>query len=100
VYSLMENHKYALAMQQEMIQEIETNRPEYLIYAKIPFSWLRREDSETLLFDWFDNYKKRYTVTGVVEIVSARETRYLWDEQAQNYHPQSDAIFVLRRNPA
>jgi hypothetical protein len=22
----------------------------------------------------------------------------LWDEQAKNYHPQSDAIFVLRRN--
>ena len=96
-YSLMEHHKYALTMQQEMIQEIERSKPEYLIFAKIPFSWLRREDSETLLLDWFENYKKNYTVAGIAEIVSARKTKYLWDEQAQNYHPQSDAIYVLRR---
>ncbi len=96
-YSLMEHHKYALTMQQEMIQEIERSKPEYLIFVKIPFSWLRREDSETILFDWFENYKKNYTVAGIVEIVSARKTKYLWDEQAQNYYPQSDAIYVLRR---
>jgi hypothetical protein len=52
-----------------------------------------------LLLNWFENYRKNYTTAGIAEIVSARETKYLWDEQAQNYHPQSDAIFVLRRNP-
>lgn len=97
-YSLMEHHKYALAMQQEMIQEIESHKPDYLVYVKIPFSWLRREESEMLLLDWFENYKKNYTAVGIVEIASARKTKYLWDEHAQNYHPQSDAIFVLRRN--
>jgi hypothetical protein len=98
-YSLMENHKYALTMQQEMIKEIEHNRPDYLIFVKTPISWLRREDSETTLFDWFENYKKNYTVAGIIEIVSPRETKYFWDAQAQNYYPQSDAIYVLRRNP-
>lgn len=97
-YSLMENHQYALSMQQEMIREIESSRPEYLIYVKIPFSWLRREESEMLLLNWFENYRKNYTTAGIAEIVSARKTKYLWDEQAQNYHPQSDAIFVLKRN--
>jgi hypothetical protein len=97
-YSLMENHQYALSMQQEMIREIESSRPEYLIYVKIPFSWLRREESEMLLLNWFENYKKNYTVAGIAEIVSARKTKYLWDDQAKNYHPQADAIFVLRRN--
>ena len=99
-YSLMENHSYALEMQKEMIREIESNRPEYLIYVKIPFSWLRREDSEMVLLDWFANYNKGYTVAGIIEIDSVSKTKYLWDEQAQNYFPQSDAIFVLRRKPA
>ena len=98
MYSLMENHKYALTMQQEMIQEIERNKPEYLIFVKTPISWLRREDSGTALFDWFENYKTHYTVAGIIDIVSPRETKYLWDDQVKNYRPQSNAIFVLRRN--
>jgi hypothetical protein len=100
MYSLMEKQRYALIMQQEMIQEIERSRPEYIIYAKIPFSWLRREESETLLLTWFEQYRKLYTITGIVEIVSPRETKYLWDDQAKNYRPQADAIYVLKRNAA
>ena len=97
-YSLMENHKYALTMQQEMIREIEANKPEYLIYVNIPISWLRRAESETALFDWFKNYKGNYSMAGIIEIFPGSKTKYLWDEQAQNYSPQSNAIFVLRRN--
>jgi hypothetical protein len=99
-YSLMEHHRYALTMQQEMIREIENSRPEYLVYVKIPFSWLRRKESEMLLLNWFEHYRENYTVTGIAELVSPRETKYLWDEQAKNYRPQVDAIFVLKRNGA
>jgi hypothetical protein len=99
-YSVMENHKYALAMQRDMVKEIESSRPEYLIYVTSPFSWLRSEESEMLLFNWFENYRKNYTVTGIAEIVSPRQTKYLWDEQAKNYRPQANAIYVLRRNSA
>jgi hypothetical protein len=98
MYSLMENQRYALRMQQEMIQEIERSKPEYLIFVRTPISWLRREDSETALFDWFENYKTHYTVAGIIEIVSPRETKYFWDDQAKNYRPQANAIYVLRRN--
>jgi hypothetical protein len=87
-----------LSMQQEMIQEIERNKPEYLIFVKTPISWLRREGSETALFDWFENYKTRYTVAGIIDFVSPRETKYFWDDQAKNYRPQANAIFVLSRN--
>jgi hypothetical protein len=97
-YSLMENHKYALTMQQEMIREIEANKPEYLIYVNTPISWLRRAESETALFDWFKNYQGNYSMAGIIEIFPGSKTKYLWDEQAQNYSPQSNAIFVLRRN--
>jgi hypothetical protein len=100
MYSLMEKHRYARTMQQEMIKEIERSRPEYIIYAKIPFSWLRREESEMLLLQWFETYRRNYTITGIAEIVSPRETKYLWDDQAKNYRPQTNAIYVLRRNSA
>lgn len=99
-YSLMENHKYALTMQQEMIKDIERNKPDYLIYVKTPTSWLRKEESNMTLLDWFKNYQFKYSVTGIIDIVSPRETKYLWDDQAKNYRPQADAVFVLKRNAA
>jgi hypothetical protein len=53
-----------------------------------------------LLLQWFETYRRNYTITGIAEIISPRETKYLWDDQAKNYRPQADAIFVLKRNAA
>ena len=99
-YGLMENHKYALAMQREMIKDIERNRPEYLVFVKTPTSWLMTEESNTTLLDWFKDYQLKYSVAGIIEIVSVYKTIYLWDDQAQNYNPRPDANYVLRRDPA
>ena len=55
MYGLMEDQKYALRMQQEMIGEIETNSPEFVVFVHIPSSWARPLDSETLIFKWADH---------------------------------------------
>jgi hypothetical protein len=56
VYPLMEEHPYALKMQEEMIRDIERARPEYLIYIDDEFSWLTRSGSERKIFDWWKEY--------------------------------------------
>lgn len=60
MYALMENQKYAMAMQRQMIQEIEKNKPKFLIFVKIPSSWLITQNSNKLIFIWFNEYVNRF----------------------------------------
>ncbi len=56
VYPLMEPQPFARRMQEEMIQEIERARPEYVVYADDWTSWLRQANSEPLLDKWWQQY--------------------------------------------
>ena len=56
MYPLMEGHRYASKMQEEMIAEIERARPEFVVYVDDDFSWLPRPNSERKVFDWWQNY--------------------------------------------
>jgi hypothetical protein len=56
MYPLMEEHPYALKLQEQMIREIERSHPEYLIYVDDGFSWLTRDGSEQRIFEWWKEY--------------------------------------------
>jgi hypothetical protein len=67
-YPLMELHKYASKMQDEMIREIETARPDYLVFVKVDESWLMREQSDRKILDWYDQYSKtNYDLVRVIK---------------------------------
>jgi len=55
-YALMELHPYARKLQEEMIQQIEQSKPDYVVYVKNDLSWLTQADSEKLLLDWWPKY--------------------------------------------
>jgi hypothetical protein len=96
-YGLMEEQKYALKMQQEMIGDIEAVRPKYLVYVDIGASWVRRTNSSMLIFDWYAQYRKRYDLVGIVDILSKNETVYHWGDDAKNYVPRSGRrLYVYR----
>jgi hypothetical protein len=56
MYPLMEEHPYALKMQNELISEIERARPEYVIYVDDELSWLPRGDSAQKIANWWKDY--------------------------------------------
>lgn len=56
MYPLMETHPYAAQMQREMISEIESKKPEYVVYVDEAKSWLRQPASEPLLDNWWQSY--------------------------------------------
>jgi hypothetical protein len=56
MFPLMEVQPYALKMQEEMIAQIETNQPEYVVYANDDLSWLKWSRSELRILDWWKNY--------------------------------------------
>ena len=94
-YALMEKQPYALRMQQEMTHEIESAKPKYLIFVNVYTSWLRRPESENLIFEWSNKYiSTYYKIVGVVDIVSPDRTNYYWNVEAQNVTPRSP-YFVL-----
>src|SRR5262249_16747761 len=74
-YALMEAQSYARQMQEEMISEIESARPRYLISLSIGPSWSQYSDSELLIFSWANEYlKQHYKAVGFVNILSADRT--------------------------
>jgi hypothetical protein len=63
-------------------------------------SWMVRPESDKTIFDWFDHYQRRFDRVGVVEILSLRETKYLWGLEAAAYTPRSDfwlAVYERKR---
>ena len=101
-YPLMELQPYAAAMQHQMIREIETANPRYLVFVKAPTSWLVRPDSDLTIFGWFNEYQRSFTRVGLVDIVSETETVYRWGEAMVGYAPHSNAwllVFERGRKP-
>ncbi len=56
MYPLMEPQPFASQMQKEMISEIETNKPEYLVFVSNPTSWNIRPGSDQTIIKWFSQY--------------------------------------------
>jgi hypothetical protein len=56
MYPLMEEHPYALKLQEQVIGEIERARPEYVVYVDDEYSWLTQPSSPQKLFEWWKAY--------------------------------------------
>jgi hypothetical protein len=96
MYGLMEPQPYASRMQMETAREIEAARPKHLVVVNIPTSWLVRRSSDRFIFQWMDQYVKvHYNRVGVADILSMKETSYIWGAAAMAYQPRSPYFIVL-----
>jgi len=99
MYGLMEPQPYALTMQNDMIREVETNAPEFIVYVAGDESWLRQTDSPKRLDDWWSAYRPaHYHLVDIADILAEDHTEYRWDYAAQDYHPQSDHYVQIYRS--
>jgi hypothetical protein len=71
-----EPQPFALKMQHEMISDIETRKPEFVVFADNIMSWNRRPDSDPEIFNWWDSYQTHYTLVGMADIISPTQTIY------------------------
>ena len=93
-YPLMELQPYASAMQREMIKEIETAAPRFLVFVSATRSWNVSPGSDQTIFGWFEAYQRGFTRVGVADI-SRQETVYRWGEAASGYAPRSDVWLMV-----
>jgi hypothetical protein len=96
-YGLMEPQKYALRMQEEMIQEIESAQPKFVVYVDVSASWLPWPDSQRLIFDWAKSFlRERYEITGVADIL--QHPTYRWGENAKIVRPRLPyGVYLFKR---
>jgi 4-amino-4-deoxy-L-arabinose transferase-like glycosyltransferase len=97
-YELMEPQSYARQMQEEMIRQIESARPKYVISIGVRSSWLQQPTSEGMIFAWADSYvEKFYDVVGLVNILSREQTDYYFDQLPEPKPQLGNYIFICRR---
>ena len=100
-YPLVDSQPYAGRMQREMVSEIESNRPAYLVLVMYKTSWLIRPASDVTILHWFDAYAKAYyDRVGVIGVRSTGEPVGVWDADAGSFHEPLDRfIMIYRRRP-
>ena len=97
-YALMEQQAYAQRMQDEMIREIESVHPAYLVFVTIGTSWLARTSNEKILL-WADRYTSAcYDMVGIADIHSFESSGMVWDADVAGYSPRSaNTVYTFRR---
>jgi 4-amino-4-deoxy-L-arabinose transferase-like glycosyltransferase len=100
MYSLTERQRYTDQMRRQMIQEMESNRPQYLIYVDAPDSWGYQDSAApqvAALFSWAKDYiRDHYEQVGVADLDAS--IQYVWADASQNYVQRSpQSIHVFRR---
>jgi hypothetical protein len=98
-YPEMEPQPFALKMQREMISDIETRKPEFVVFADNIMSWNRRPDSDPTIFNWWDNYKTNYLLVGMADIISPTQTVYVLGTNFVAHYPEAhgSALEVYQR---
>ena len=91
MYPLMEPQPFAQFMQNEMIREIETNPPAYVIFPSAQASWGIGPGSNGMLFEWFKQYQTQLELVGLFEMMDNGQTESRWDF--------GDAKLVKPRSP-
>ncbi len=102
MYPLMERQPFARAMQEEMIGQVETARPAYVVVVWVNYSWMASAQSDQRVFRWLEDYRRRHLDrVGVVDIVAPDHSEYRWGAEAAGYTPRARFwLEILRRRTA
>ncbi len=89
VYPLMEPQPAARRMQDQLIGEIQSSSPRFVVYVHVPHSWDVRHDSERHFLRWIKGFLARYHRVGLVDLRPGGRSRFVWDAAARGRSPGS-----------
>ena len=99
MYSLMEDQAYWSTMQKQMMQEVEANRPAYVVFVNSSSSWLSRHGSPQVVAfrTWMDQYiAANLEEVGTVELADP-ESHYYWGDEARGLHQPGRELIIYKR---
>ena len=103
VYPLFEHHPYAATMQQDMIRDVETNRPKFVVFMRVSRSWGmtdENQDQYRSFLDWWNgSYQTNYFLMGMAEMDASATSHYFWGPDAvrESSNPQVLAALLFQR---
>jgi hypothetical protein len=117
-YSLVEDQAYWPVMQKQMVQEVEANRPAYVVFVNTYYSWGYRPGSPQViaLGHWMDqyvaygfeevgiaelaylepSYSNGFSEAGAVELADL-QSRYFWGDDASGHRRPFLEVRVFKR---
>jgi 4-amino-4-deoxy-L-arabinose transferase-like glycosyltransferase len=100
-YALMENQPFAATMQQQMIREIESGKPEFLVLVVNRYSWLFKGSSDLEIFGWVKKYTADYYErVGLVDVRAGKPGLQVWDEAVKTLQGNPEQyLAVYKRKP-
>ena len=98
MYPMMEPQPFAAKMQDDMIAQLSTSLPRYLVLVNVDTSWSRRPDSSTRIMEWAAaTVDAHYRPIGLAEIAPDEPTRYVWGDAAAVPPSTRDYVTVFER---
>jgi hypothetical protein len=101
IFALGEAQSYAMKMRNEMIAEIESCRPEFVVVSDKERLMDPAANSIPGLFEWWDRYQTNYVRVGVADLIFEHETTYAFGTNAIAGLGKSHrcALEVFQRTP-
>lgn len=98
MYPLMEDQPFALSMQRQMAHEIESARPEFIVFFSSQPSWVVRPASKRWIFEWIEEYRVNYRTVGIADFMASGNAAYVWGAASADYQPVSPFwCMILKR---
>jgi len=99
MYPLMEDQSYWSTMQNQMMQEVEGNRPAYVVFVNISPSWLSRHGSPQVVAfrTWMEQYiAANLEEVGAVELADP-ESHYYWGDEARGHRQPGRELLIYKK---
>jgi hypothetical protein len=95
----VEGQPYAERMQAEMIRQVESAGPKYLVFVEVDPSWLVGRQSNIGVVEWGNRYARAcFDLVGVADMIGPTETRMLWEDAVKDYRPVSEnVVYTFRK---
>lgn len=102
-YEILKNHPFALTFQEQLIREVDSVKPKYILFFSIGTSLISdiEKPKDTIIFTWAQGYvNTNYVMEGLcnIQYPQAYESNYCWSAPENPCAPTSQAwIGIYKR---
>ena len=96
-YPLTERHPYTKAMQDDMVREIISHRPQYIVFVSQLSSWATQPDSDPAMLEWFSEFQRDHLEpVALIDIFRDGHAEYCWSNPPNQRSDQWLRIYRSR----
>ena len=96
MYGLMELQPFAERMQENLVAQVEKNRPRFLVLATAGTSWLQQRQSSQLIFTWMRKYIENHYIPVIVADIYPDHTLWLTGENLKSLGQSPSRLIVFK----